>query len=396
MLLFFLHGAALSAWFVPLSAVLDATGYQAIKPFAFAAAALASIVSPLFFGAMADRQMAPARVLRRLALATAASMAAASLAMGLRWPAGIVLTLIQIHALFSAPTWSISTTIVLSRLGDASREFGPIRAMGTLGWMAGCWIVSLLKADASVLSGLTGAGLWLLVLLLTYALPATEPARNRSGLGWRERLGLDGLELLRNPNHRVVFIMAGLFSIPVAGFYPYTPPHLHELGFERTSSWMSLGQVTEIIAMFALGSLFARWRLKWIFACGLTFGVLRFALSAGPGPAWLVAGISLHGFSFALVVITAQIYLEERVPPEWRARAQALIALMSSGVGSLLGYLGTGGWFSACTVGTTHHWTRFWLGLATAMLGVLAYFLVCYKGIGRGFLRAPNPPPPTV
>ena len=43
--------------------------------------------------------------------------------------------------------------------------------------------------------------------------------------------------------------------IPLAGLYPYTPPHLRELGFLRVSAWMSLAQVTEIVAMVALGTL---------------------------------------------------------------------------------------------------------------------------------------------
>ena len=38
---------------------------------------------------------------------------------------------------------------------------------------------------------------------------------------------------------------------------------------------MTLGQVTEIVAMFSLAYLFLAVRLKWIFAAGLTFGVLR-------------------------------------------------------------------------------------------------------------------------
>ena len=32
-----------------------------------------------------------------------------------------------------------------------------------------------------------------------------------------------------------------------SGFYPYTPPHLRELGLQHTSAWMTFGQVTEII-----------------------------------------------------------------------------------------------------------------------------------------------------
>jgi len=139
-----------------------------------------------------------------------------------------------------------------------------------------------------------------------------------------------------------VFITVALFSMPLAGFYPYAPPHLRELGFQHTTAWMSLGQVTEMIFMMGLGVLLARWRLKWIFALGLSLGVLRFALSALNTRTGLLIGVALHGASFVPVLITAQIYLEQRVDTAWRARAQALMSLMSNGVGNLFGYLGTG------------------------------------------------------
>ena len=76
---------------------------------------------------------------------------------------------------------------------------------------------------------------------------------------------------------------------------------------------------------------------------------------------------SLHGFAFTLVFITAQIYLDERVDTAWRARAQALMSLMNSGVGNLIGYLGTGWWFAANARPAGTHWPLFWGGLAAAV-----------------------------
>ncbi len=67
----FLHGTALGAWFVPLGSVLDQAGMHSIKPYAFAASAIAAIMSPLFFGAMADRSVPPLKVLRWVSLAAA-------------------------------------------------------------------------------------------------------------------------------------------------------------------------------------------------------------------------------------------------------------------------------------------------------------------------------------
>lgn len=140
--------------------------------------------------------------------------------------------------------------------------------------------------------------------------------------------------------------------------------------------------------MFSLGALLLKWRLKWIFACGLAFGLLRFALCALNGTVWVLAGVLLHGCSYALVLITAQIYLEQRVDSTWRARAQALLTLMTSGVGNLVGYLGTGWWFSSCTDPLGTRWSLFWGGLSVVVGVVMAYFLTAYRGIGSSFLRA--------
>ena len=67
---------------------------------------------------------------------------------------------------------------------------------------------------------------------------------------------------------------------------------------------------------------------------------------------------------------------------DWRARAQSLQTLMTSGVGNLIGYLGNGWWFAACTRDQQTHWPIFWIGLAAAVTAVLIYFLTAYHGRG--------------
>jgi nucleoside transporter len=374
----FLHWMALASWTVPLTLVLNAHGLQSIQPLAFAASAVGSIFSPLFFGAMADRHYAPTRVLRVLATATGLAMALASTAIQFGWTPWLVLALIQVYALCSAPTVSISTTIVMSCLSDPRRQFGPIRAMGTLGWMAGCWLVSALNADASTLSGFSGAAVWLALAAFTFTLPEAEPPKSAEHLNWHERLGLDALTLLRQPDHRVVFLSIGLVSIPLAAFYPYTPPHMRDVGLEHASAWMSLAQTTEIATMFVLGALLARWRLKWILLIGLGGALMRYLLFSTSGRLWLLAGVTLHGINYTLFFTTAQIYVNERVEPEWRTRAQALLTLMNGGVGNLIGYLGCGWWFRQCGGAVGTRWPLFWGVLAGGIAAVMTYFLVAY------------------
>jgi len=136
----------------------------------------------------------------------------------------VVLGCIQVHAFCSAPTWSIASTIVFARLADAKKEFGPIRAMATIGWMTGCVLVSVLSADRSTLAGYGGAVVWLTVSAFTFWLPSLETPPAAAGLTWAQRFGLDALQLLRDRDHRVVFLTTSLFMIPLAGFYPTPRP----------------------------------------------------------------------------------------------------------------------------------------------------------------------------
>ncbi len=381
MILFFIQSAAMAIWFVPLGPILDAHGLHGIKSFAFAASAVAAFISPLAFGAMADRHVAPAKVLRWLAFATAAILTVIATAIKNGWNAWLVLGLIQIFYIAYSPMFSVSTALVFARLEDAKKEFGPIRSLATVGWMSGGLLVGLLNLDRTAYADYFGAVFWLLVAAFTFFLPAVEMPPSAEHLSWRERLGLDALTLLKNRDTRVVFLTTTLFNIPLCAFYPYAPAHLRDLGFLHTSAWMSLAQTTEIVAMFSLGWLLLHWRLKWIFACGLAIGIVRFALSAANTKSLLLLGIMLHGASFVLVFVTAQIYLDQRIDPAWRVRAQALLTLMNGGAGSLIGYLGTGWWFAACLRPSGESWPWFWGGLAAVVAAVLVYFLT-YRGRG--------------
>lgn len=383
--LFALQFMALGIWMVPLSAVLDAHGLHGIKPFAFATSGIAAFVSPLIFGAMADHHVSPVKVLRGIAVASALAMLLVAWAIQAAWPAGIVLACAQLYALCAAPSVSISTTIIFSRLsGNSRNHFGWIRAVGTFGWMLGCWLVSAFRADTSLRAMHLGAATWMVVAAYTFLLPSVEPPATASRLTWKQRLGWDALVLLRNPDHRVVFIVTMLFSIPLAAFYAFTPPHLQALGFQRVTAWMTLGQIMEILSLLALGGMLMRWRLKWIFLIALGTAVPRFLAGATNTKIGLLTGNLLHGVCYALFFVTAQIYLDERVESAWRGRAQALLTLMNSGLGNLAGFLGVGWWFDVCSGPQGMRWPLFWGVLAAVSAGIAVYFGFAYHGVGAG------------
>ncbi len=382
MALLFLHGMALASWFVPLGRVLDAAGMDSIKPMAFAASAIAAILSPLFFGAMADRAVPPPKVLRWISFATAALVGLIAWAIQGNASSWTILLLLQVQALFCSPTSSLAGSIVFSQLIRSKRPFGSIRALGTVGWMVGCWATSMLALDSSPRAFYVSSILWIVLGVFTLRLP--RQTRINSGaqpLTLRERFGWDALSLLRNHDHRVVFITAALIAIPFAAFYPFTPPHLAELGLERTSAWMSLGQITEVIALICMGAILRRWSFKWVVATGIGFGVLRYALYATNSTILVLLGLTLHGFAFTFTFVSTQIYLAERIESGWRTRAQALLSLMTGGLGSLTGYLWCGAWLAMCTSDGFVRWSLYWSGLSALVVVVLLYFSTSYHGI---------------
>jgi MFS family permease len=193
-------------------------------------------------------------------------------------------------------------------------------------------------------------------------------------------LGLDALHLLRHHDHGIVFITAALLNMVLASFYPFTPLHLESLGVGHVTAVMSLGQISEGIAMLALATMMQRFRLKWVFLGGIGVGVLRYALFVCDTRPAVIAGIFLHGFCYTFFVITAQIYLERRVDPRLRTRAQALLTLMMSGFGNLAGSLGGGWWRDACEADGHTNWRSFWLGMTAATTAVMIFFALAYRG----------------
>jgi MFS family permease len=379
--LFFIQCHAQAFWYVPFSNVLRAHGLDWLIPYAFACSAVAALVSPLIGGALADEHIPAERLLGWLSLTVGVLLGLVFLAVQQRWGGGWVVVLLLLQQFAFAPIGSLLVATIMGSLRHPEREYGPIRVWGTYGWMlAGPLLSYVLHADTSTLSGFLGAAGYLALAAFTLTLPGTPPNRAAAPKRWRDLVGRDTLNLLRDSDVRTVFFTAALFSVPLAAFYPFAPLSLRDAGGDNPAAAMSLGQVTEILATYALAPLLLRWRLKWILLSGLSFGVLRYVLFAGNTKLLILSGISLHGCCYTLFFVTSQIYLERKIPLRYRSRAQALLTVMILGVGNLFGYLGSGWLRTWCSDTTGTHWTQYWTILAISTLAVLVYFALRFRG----------------
>lgn len=380
--LFFLQAHAIALWFVPFSSILKSHDLGHLTPWAFATGAVASLISPMLTGTLADRHLSPNTILRGLALGMALLLAATFWAIEHHWNQFLILALVQLLQLCFAPSWGVTSMLVLAQLPDPGRQFGSLRVWGTFGWMAAGPLVSLiLHADGSSMCGYVAALAWLGLAALALLLPTVSPQGARTPLTLKSLLGIETFALLRHPQHRALFLSAGLLSIPLAAFYPYTPLQLQDLGVEKTSAAMALGQVFEAVSMYAMAPLLVRFRLRSIFVFAIGAAVLRYLVFASNTLTGVFFGILLHGVCFTLFFIPAQIYIEQRLPKELRFRAQALMTLLISGFGNLFGFLGCGALHSVCSRGEFTNWSLYWLILAGVVALVGGYFWMTYRPV---------------
>lgn len=381
--LFFLHAAAMAAYAVPFPNVLSHYGQGDLVTYAVATGSIASFISPMIAGSLADRRVAPERLLALLNVLSGGLLILTHYAIAAGWGPTTFLSLMMAYALCNAPGFSLVTSIVLSRLGDARREFGPIRVWATFGWMLASFGIGWLALDNSPYAGYIGGGLFLLEAAYCATLRPTIPPPDNAPRRLRDLFGWEALPLLKHPDHRLIFVTSALFTALMSTLYIYTVQHLKANGDAHPSATMSLAQLCEGLATFGLAAALTRFRIKWMLTAGLVFGLMRYGLLAMDVRPALVLSVALHGPLFVVFYLTCQIYLEQRIDPRIRGQGQALLSLMNNGIGNLLGYLTIKWWFEHCRHGEIVDWSRFWTVLAGGVAVLLVFFLICYKGRKR-------------
>jgi MFS family permease len=152
----------------------------------------------------------------------------------------------------------------------------------------------------------------------------------------------EALELIRRPDVGVFLFSAFGVCLTTPFIYQVLPTYLESRGLPRAwiSTAMTLGQLPEIAALAVLPWMFRRFHYRGTLALGIAAWVARYATLAMDPPLWVaLAGIPLHGVGVACFGVGGQVFIDGRAPAHRRAGAQALLVVLTSGMGSLLGSL---------------------------------------------------------
>jgi nucleoside transporter len=342
--------------------------------------AVAAIISPFFVGMIADRFFPTEKIIALLHLAGAA----------LLWYVSTLTTFDQMYigmlaySLCYMPTLALTNSISMSTLKDPAGEFGAVRVLGTIGWIAVGLLIGAVVNEATATPILIAAGASLVMGLYAFTLPHTPPPARGQAFSARDALGLDALALLREPSFAIFILGSFLLCIPLQFYYAFANPFLNEIGVANAAAKMTMGQMSEVFFMLFIGVLLRRFGIKTILLVAMLAWAARyFAFGAGNATdgIWLIyLGLLLHGVCYDFFFVSGQIYVDQQAGATIRAAAQGFIAFVTLGVGNFVGSWASGRIVDAYLLADgTHDWTAIWRIPATGALVIFVLFALLFR-----------------
>jgi nucleoside transporter len=350
--------------------------------------AVGAIVSPFLVGIIADRLFATEKVLAGVHFLGALLLFAASL----RTSFGLVYVLVLLYAICYMPTLALTNSLAFRQMKDPKIEFGPIRVLGTGGWIVAGLLIGTLRLEATAVPMRVAAAASLAMAIYSLTLPHTPPLMRSVKFRVGDLFPLEVRRLFRESSFTIFALASFLICIPLQFYYAFTNLYLNETGVRNAAGKMTGGQMSELFCMLLIPWFFRRLGVKYMLIAGMTAWALRYVLFAygdsGSAMWMLWLGILLHGICYDFFFVTGQIYVDRKAPIALRAAAQGMITLITYGAGMLVG-----SWLSGYVVdlytrtaangAITHAWRSIWLVSAACSAVVLVLFFFTFHDSDR-------------
>ena len=375
------------AWYVTLATFLARGLHLSDAQIGLAAGttAVGAMVAPFFVGLVADKFFDTRYVLVALHGIGAVLLLLASRQSSF----GGIYVLLLLYALMYMPTLALTNSLAFRQMRDPKVEFGPIRVLGTAGWIVAGLLVGSLGLESTAHPLQIAAGVSVVLAIYCLTLPSTPPlARISTSTGFGGLFPTEAIGILRERPVAIFAFASFLICIPLQFYYAFTNLFLNEAGVRNAAGKMTGGQFSELGCMLLIPWFFRRLGVKGMLIAGMSAWVLRYALFAFGGVGsrmpmlWL--GILLHGICYDFFFVTGQIYIDRKTSVALRAAAQGLITFITYGVGMFVGSWASGAVVQHYTMPAAngapgHEWTPIWLIAAGASVFALLLFALLFR-----------------
>jgi nucleoside transporter len=385
-LMMFLQYFVWGAWFVPFATYLTHHGLKDSVGTIYSAQGWAAIAAPLFVGAIADRYFSAQKVMGILHLFAGVLLFVLST---IGADAGVMFLATLGVLLAFMPTIALSNSVALNGLTDAERQFPAIRVFGTIGWIVAGLIVGFLlpgEAERTAQPLYLAGAVSILYGLYSFTLPNTPPQAGQGKVSLGSLLGLDAIRT-SDRSFWVLIVCSMLMMIPFSFYNVYANPFLDDIGMKNPAAVQTVGQVSEVGFLLLL-PLFFRWvGIKGVLFIGMAAWAVRYVIFAngftadGPIEPMIYLGLALHGVGFDFVFVAATIWIGTHFAAESRSRAQSFLALMTWGVGYLIGS-NVANAVQTGAAGAETDWQSFWLLPAGFAAVTAVVFLLLFRDRG--------------
>jgi len=219
-------------------------------------------------------------------------------------------------------------SLALALARDGRMEYGPVRSIGSIAYMAASagagWLLSV-------------AGSWVVPWLLaaTYgSAAAVTPLLPEAARAPSAPRAWAGLRLFANRPFRLIVIASALIQGAHAAYYGFAPLYWRAQGFGDSVIGLLVAEgIVAEVALFAWGRrLVERLGPAGLTACAAAASLIRWSVTALAPPLAVLAAIQLlHAATFAMQHLSAMMVLSRAIPPERAATAQALHGALGFG-----------------------------------------------------------------
>jgi hypothetical protein len=143
---------------------------------------------------------------------------------------GLLYFLLLLYAVCYMPTLALTNSLAFRLMRDPKLEFGPIRVLGTVGWIVAGLLIGSLRLEATAMPLRIAALASLIMAAYCLTLPDTPSLAGPTKRSLRGVFPVKATKLFLERSFAIFTLTSFLICIPLQFYYAFTNLFLNEIG----------------------------------------------------------------------------------------------------------------------------------------------------------------------